>query len=89
MSEYNATARQPTKEQYRLKRRFTDGNGSPTDPETIRIAKEMSRHVQARLLTILLPVGVTIIAICIALVSWLAIHGPALVLVKIPVSRQS
>jgi hypothetical protein len=57
----------------------SNSNADAANPETIQVAKEMSKHVQADVLSILLPVGAAIIAVCIALVAWLAIHGPMLV----------
>lgn len=58
---------------------YTNGNRGIADPETVEIAKEMSQHFETWFLTILLSLGAAVIAICIALVSWLAIHGPAVV----------
>lgn len=49
------------------------------DYQIIEVAKEMSQHVQFNALSIFLAVGAAIISICIALVAWLAIHGPVLV----------
>jgi hypothetical protein len=46
---------------------------------TIELADELSKHVQANVLTIFLPVGAAIIAVMIALVGWLALNGPMLV----------
>lgn len=56
-----------------------DSHPDTANPEIIQTAKEMSKHIQADVLSIFLPIGAAIIAGCIALVAWLAIHGPALV----------